>query len=80
MNSGSGLRLHPREIQEKCWISVAFIPHEHRQGGVQCNIWHPYGSKKAYIEHYNKITKRVQAMEGDTDDSLPLQNEEDYDD
>ena len=61
-------------------ITVAFIPHEHRQGGTQCNIWHPYGSKKAFIEHYNKINKRVRAMEGDTDDSLPLLNEADYDD
>ena len=68
---------NPRKMLD---ITVAFIPHEHRQGGIQCNIWHPYGSKKAFIEHYNKITKRVQAMEGDTDDSLPLLNEEDYDD
>ena len=68
---------NPRKMLD---ITVAFIPHEHRQGGIQCNIWHPYGSKKAFIEHYNKINRRVQAMEGDTDDSLPFLNEADYDD
>ena len=40
----------------------------------------PLRIETAFIEHYNKITKRVQAMEGDTDNSLPLLNEEDYDD
>ena len=34
---------NPRKMLD---ITVAFIPHEHRQGGTQCNIWHPYGSKK----------------------------------
>ena len=67
---------NPRKILD---ITVAFVPHEHRQGGTQCNIWHPYGSKKAFIEHYNKITKRVRAIEGDSEDSLPFLNEADYD-
>ena len=43
-------RGNPRKMLD---ITLAFIPHEHRQGGTQCNIWHPYGSKKAFIEHYN---------------------------
>lgn len=60
-------------------ITVAFVPHENPQGGTQCNIWHQYGSKKAFIEHYNKIWKRVRAIEGDSDQCMPYLKEEDFD-
>ena len=60
-------------------ITVVFMPDENPQGGTQCNVWSKYGSKQAFIEHYNKTVKRVRAIEGCADDSMPYLKEEDFD-
>lgn len=60
-------------------ITLVFMPDKNPQGGTQCNIWSKHGSKQAFIEHYNKIVKRVRAIEGCADDSMPYLQEEDFD-
>ena len=61
-------------------ITVVFVPTENPQGNTQWNVWQNHGSKKAFIEHYNKICKRVRAFEPDPDQWLPYLKEEDFDD
>lgn len=67
---------NPRKILD---ITVSFIPHENPHGGTQWNVWQKHGSKTAFIQHYNKIWKRVRAIEADTDQCLPYLKEEDFD-
>ena len=61
-------------------ITVVFVPTENPHGNTQWNVWQNHGSKKAFIEHYNKISKRVRAFEPDPDQWLPYLKEEDFDD
>lgn len=60
-------------------ITVVFSPDENPEGQTCWNVWRPKGSKKAFIEHYNKICKRVMAFEEDPNNCLPLLKEDDFD-
>lgn len=60
-------------------ITVVFVPDAHPEGQTGWNVWKPKGSKEAFIDHYNKIWKRVRAIEDDPDQCLPFLREEDFD-
>lgn len=60
-------------------ITVALVPDKNQSGQAKWNVWHPWGSKKAFIEHHNKIWKRVRAFETNPDSCLPLLSEKDFD-
>lgn len=60
-------------------ITVALVPDENPEGKVQWNVWQPWGSKKAFIEHHNKLWKRVMVYESNPDSCLPLLKEKDFD-
>lgn len=60
-------------------ITVVFVPDANPEGQTAWNVWKPYGSKKAFIDHYNKIVKRVRAFDPGAEDQLPFLSEEDFD-
>lgn len=45
---------NPRKILD---ITVALVPDENINGQTVWNVWHLFGSKKAYVEEYNKPWK-----------------------
>jgi len=60
---------NPRKILD---ITVVIVPDKNPEGQAGWNVWHPYGSKKACIEDWNKFCTRL----GDGDNQL---REEDFD-
>ena len=60
-------------------ITVVFVPDENPAGQGSWNVWQKYGSKKAFIEHHNKLWKRIRAIEPDENACLPLLKEDDFD-
>jgi len=60
-------------------ITVVLVPDGNPQGKAVWNVWKLSGSKKAFIEHHNKVWKSIRAIEPDPDSCLPLLNEEDFD-
>lgn len=67
---------NPRKMLD---ITVVLEPDQNPQGQARWNIWHSKGSKKAFIEHHNKIWKMVRAYETDPNNCLPLLKEKDFD-
>lgn len=59
-------------------ITVVFVPDANPDGKTSWNVWRSMGSKKAFIEHHNKIWKRLRAFEA-PEDCLPLLKEKDFD-
>ena len=66
----------PRKMLD---VTVALEPDASPQGRAVWNVWQSFGSKKAFIEHHNKIWKRLRAYETDPNNLLPLLKEQDFD-
>lgn len=66
----------PRKMLD---ITVIVVPDHSPQGQARWNVWEPWGSKGAFIDHHNKIWKRIRAFEEDESQCLPLLKEEDFD-
>ncbi|MDD6199707.1 MAG: hypothetical protein PUB93_00345 [Firmicutes bacterium] len=60
-------------------ITVVFVPDQNPSGQASWTVWHPWGSKKAFIEFHNKLWKRVRAIEERPENCLPFLREEDFD-
>lgn len=60
-------------------ITVAIVPDKHPEGQTCWNVWHPYGSKQAFIEDYNKTWEFFRKHSPSADLSHPLLREEDFD-
>lgn len=60
-------------------ITVVFVPDTNPKGNTAWNIWKSWGSKKAFIDHYNGIVKKVRGVDPDAADQLPFLKEEDFD-
>jgi len=54
-------------------ITVVLVPDQNLQGQTAWNVWHRFGSKKAYIQYHNQIWKNKPGCED------LLLREEDYD-
>lgn len=71
---------NPRKMLD---VTVVLVPDQNLPGQAGWNVWHGYGSKKAFIEHHNalrsEIRKRLQSFGMDSDDSMPFLKEEDFD-
>lgn len=75
-----GLEFVPRGDPRKALdITVIVEPDHSPEGQVRWNVWKPWGSKGAFIDHHNRIWKRVRAFEEDESQCLPLLKEEDFD-
>jgi len=71
---------NPRKMLD---ITVVMVPDKNPDGQAGWNVWHGWGSKKAFIDHYNKTQQHwyeIYANIG-SDPSLlnPLLKEEDFD-
>lgn len=74
-----GLEFIPRGDPRKALdITVIVVPDHSPEGQIWWNVWKPWGSKGAFIDHHNQIWKRVRAVEGDESQCLPLLKEEDF--
>lgn len=77
---GIGLEFVPRGDPRKALdIAVIVVPDHSPEGQVRWNVWEPWSSKGAFIDHHNKIWKRVRAFEEDESQCLPLLKEDDFD-
>ena len=75
-----GLEFIPRGDPRKALdITVSVVPDHSPEGQIWWNVWKPWGSKGAFIDHHNKIWKRVRAFEADESQCLPLLKEDDFD-
>lgn len=75
-----GLEFVPRGDPRKTLdITVIVVPDHSPDGQVRWNVWKRWGSKAAFIDHHNKIWKRVRAFEEDESQCLPLLKAEDFD-
>ena len=75
-----GIRFTPNGNSRKALdVTVAFVPDANPKGRAEWNVWKPWGSKKAFIDHYNKIVKRVRAIDPDEKDPFPYLSEEEFD-
>lgn len=61
---------NPRKVLD---ITVVLVPDKNPEGWTSWNVWHEYGSKKAFIEHYNE------GMRKNTYLNDMVLKEEDYD-
>ena len=74
------LKFVPRGDSRKTLdITVMVVPDYNPEGQIRWNVWEPWGSKSAFIDHHNKIWKRVRAFEQDESQCLPLLKKEDFD-
>lgn len=77
---GIGLEFVPRGDPRKALdITVIVVPDHSPEGQVRWNVWEPWGSKGAFIDHHNKIWKKVRMLEEDESQCLPLLKKEDFD-
>lgn len=71
---------NPRKVLD---ITVVMVPDKNPDGQAGWNVWHGWGSKKAFIDHYNETQQywyRVYAEIGSDPAGLkPLLKEEDFD-
>jgi len=66
---------NPRKMLD---ITVVLVPDANPENQAIWNVWRLWGSKGAYIAHYNKIWKRVRSFEVE-EQCRPLLREEDFD-
>ena len=60
-------------------ITVVLVPDKNPEGQTGWNVWHGWGSKKAFIEHYNAIWDERRARSSNPDTLPPILREEDFD-
>lgn len=66
---------NPRKMLD---ITVVIVPAGNPDNQAKWNIWQQYGSKEAFIKHYNNLWKRLRAFEEDPNQCLPLLKIEDF--
>lgn len=66
---------NPRRMLD---VTIVIVPDGNPDNQAKWNVWQQYGSKEAFIKHYNNICKRVRAVEEDSDQCLPLLKKEDF--
>lgn len=67
-------RGNPRKILD---ITVVLVPDKNFEGQTGWNVWHPWGSKKAFIDHFNQGWKEIRSWIPDA--CPPILKEEDFD-
>ena len=60
-------------------ITVVLVPDKNPEGQTGWNVWHGWGSKKAFIEHYNAIWDKHRDQRSDPNALPPILKEEDFD-
>lgn len=66
---------NPRKILD---ITVALVPDKNPEGQTVWNVWYPHGSKRAFIEEYNRRWATLIFPGATLDPNMSLR-EEDYD-
>lgn len=67
---------NPRKILD---ITVAFVSDKNPEGLTSWNVWHHYGSKKAFIDGFNKTWEKHRRSSPDPNTCPPILQEEDFD-
>lgn len=67
---------NPRKILD---ITVVFVPDKNPEGRTGWNVWHRWGSKKAFLEEYNKTWEKPRKTSPNPDSRPPILQEEDFD-
>lgn len=67
---------NPRRILD---ITVVLVPDKNPEGQTGWNVWRSWGSKKAYIDHYNKIWDDPRKWSSNPNARPPVLREEDFD-
>lgn len=67
---------NPRKILD---ITVVLVPDKNPEGLIGWNVWHHWGSKKAFIDHYNGGWDKIRQTCQNPDVSFPILREEDFD-
>ena len=60
-------------------ITVVLVPDKNPEGQTGWNVWHGWGSKKAFIEDYNATWDKHRAQRSDPNALPPILREEDFD-
>lgn len=67
---------NPRKILD---ITVVLVPDKNPEGQTWWNVWHRWGTKKAYIDDYNKTWGGIRMRSSGPINSPPILKEEDFD-
>lgn len=67
---------NPRKILD---VTVALVPDKNPEGQTVWNVWRSRGSKKAFIDHYNKIWDETRKWSSNPNACPPILREEDFD-
>lgn len=67
---------NPRKILD---ITVVLVPDKNPEGQTGWNVWHRWGSKKAFIDQFNQTWDKYRKQTLNPDTCPPILKEEDYD-